>query len=52
MTDTTQRNLYACHKQILKGCLSENKTFMVRHMRSHTLLLFCEACFFLRCRNL
>ena len=25
----TQRNLYACHKLILKGCASENKEFMM-----------------------
>ena len=24
----TQRNLYACHKLILKGCAAENKAFM------------------------
>ncbi len=25
----TQRNLYACHKMILKGCAAENKEFMM-----------------------
>lgn len=25
----TQRNLFACHKNILKGCAAENKAFMM-----------------------